>query len=799
LSKALKIAAIVVGVAALIVTGAILVVGPAAAAAGLFTIAGVSVSLAAIGTALTLGATVLSLASGVLTKKPKIPSAGSQLDWLADPTAGEPYVMGKAMVGMDIVHQASWGDKNRWLGIIGAISCAGPIYAYNGFYTDGNLTAFAGGDAVGYYNNFMYLHTQLGAVPEPGFLDMTMSGLQMPDWDAAHKLSGIAAAGVVLVADVDNNKIYAGGTPKMTHLVQGVLGYDARHDDTNGGAGTQRYRNEPTYAYSDNPWVHCGTYAMGRWENGYRVMGPGLAPEKIDWPAFIRASNVADANGWKVSGRVMSTDPKFEVAKALAQAGGGYPIPTVSKLSCLVNTPLVVLDTIEESDVRGSVSAPQMAMRRQRLNGIIPRFRSADHAWEVTPGNTVRNAGYLAADGGNEHTRELDLVLVADQGDGAGKTQAAQLAAYEVANSREKTGIAVELGLVWSQYKTGDCLALNLPSALLFNQKAVVIGRTLNIGRGTVTLEFRTEDDAKHAWALGLTGTTQPPPAVGTAPGGGDVQSATDTATILRNSYPKGMHVVAEDISGSARITISGGGNVLANGNFASSASWVLGAGWTISGGQAHSTASSEPIYQPGVLTAGQQYQFIFDYAISAGAKLRVTNGAPTIGSDIIYISPALVGSGTLPGATPGTFTATGTAFGIEADTNVFSGTLDNAQVIGAVVGATSNFIIDYATTPPQDISVPYGQIGGLAYGTTYYLYADVDDVLDATPTYGATQTYGEAINSSAHPKRIYLNQYITTPAAGAGASAGGSSGGGGYGGGYSGGGGSGPQGGQIP
>jgi hypothetical protein len=91
--------------------------------------------------------------------------------------------------------------------------------------------------------------------------------------------------------------------------------------------------------------------------------------------------------------------------------------------------------------------------------------------------------------------------------------------------------------MLWSQYKLGDCITLNIPSANLNSQKCVVIGRTLNVGRNTVTLIFRTEDDAKHAWALGVTGTVGAPPTVAQPPGTGDgALTTTDVTQLIYNS-----------------------------------------------------------------------------------------------------------------------------------------------------------------------------------------------------------------------------------------------------------------------
>lgn len=560
MSKVLKIAAIVVGVAAVVLSAgtALTLIAPFT-----LTVAGISITSAALVAVLGVAAAVLNVAAGLLAPKPKfgaLGGSGTQLDFSADVLAGQPYVMGSARVGEAVVHEASWGDKNKFLGIVGIISCAGPIMAYDGLYADDKLVTFSGANATGYFANFMYLRTQLGLRPEAAALTMTApDGSAMPSWGATNKTSSLASAGLILKADIDNGKIYSGGVPQLTHQVRGVMAYDPRLDSTNGGSGAQRpgsqTQAETAYAYSENPWVHHGTFALGRWVNGVRVIGPGLPSSAIDWASHIEAANIADAHGWKISGRVLSTDSKWEVLRSIAQAGGGYSVPSVAQLSCLVNAPRVSLETIEEHHIKGPVSAPQMTMRRDRLNGAIPRYREPTQAWQVVSGNIIRNADYLAADGGVTKTKEIDLPMVAN------KEQAAQLVAYEVANSRERAPISVTLDLYWSQYKMGDCLTLNIPSALLFNQKCVIISRELDAANNTVTFQFRTETDAKHAWALGTGGGTVGTAPVGTDPGTGDTGIAggggTDLQTALRSTYPSSLTFTATDAGTSTTITLS--------------------------------------------------------------------------------------------------------------------------------------------------------------------------------------------------------------------------------------------------
>jgi hypothetical protein len=171
------------------------------------------------------------------------------------------------------------------------------------------------------------------------------------------------------------------------------------------------------------------------------------------------------------------------------------------------------------------------------------------------PADAIRSAAYLAADGGTERTREIEYALVTNV------TQAAQLAAYEVANSREKIGISLTLGLVWSQYKVGDCMTLNLPRAGLINSKAIVIGRHYDPAENTVVLEFRTEDDAKHDWALDIVASAPPPTTVVRPPGGGDDAASSPTTSQLqqdlRATYPTGLSVSSGDTGTSARVTLS--------------------------------------------------------------------------------------------------------------------------------------------------------------------------------------------------------------------------------------------------
>ena len=129
--------------------------------------------------------------------------------------------------------------------------------------------------------------------------------------------------------------------------------------------------------------------------------------------------------------------------------------------------------------------------------------------------------------------------------------------------------------------------------------------------------------------------------------------------------------------------------NVILNGTFASAANWNLGSGWSISGGVANSVASSAPLTQTDRLVPGLVYEFSFDYTMSSGSRLRINHGG-----SVSWISPPLGAAGTMTGS----FTAQGTTFGLEADSAVFSGTIDNVVIVPKTQGklvAIPDFTID--------------------------------------------------------------------------------------------------------
>lgn len=154
----------------------------------------------------------------------------------------------------------------------------------------------------------------------------------------------------------------------------------------------------------------------------------------------------------------------------------------------------------------GAHSVTPMASWRERINSCIPKYRSPDHDWELVDAKAVTVSSYLTDDGELKQVNwPFNFVTNGNQ--------AAQLARYRLENSRELQPIVLECMPRMRAYRPGECVHLTLPQ-LGLDHDAIILSRETDPQRLTVKLTLMTEDPAKHAFALGETGTPPPSPAL---------------------------------------------------------------------------------------------------------------------------------------------------------------------------------------------------------------------------------------------------------------------------------------------
>ncbi|WP_288413866.1 phage tail protein [uncultured Novosphingobium sp.] len=539
MSKTLRTVATIAGAIALVATGVGAIAGGAVAAAAGSATAATAISIS---TYAGLAAGVAGIGAQLTAKKPS--AKGSVSNVLIQTDAPQPYLIGRTFSGGVMRHDVGYGGKvgkvkNPYRGSVVTYSGAGPVEALESAQTD-----FAPVSA--WYSGFLYTNAQLGAVPEAAALVPHWAG--MPNWTPAHKLSGQAAILWNFKFDKDGKR-FSSGLPPLGAIWKGVKVYDPRLDSTYpGGMGPQRIADEATWTWSENPALHAIAYALGRRQNGRKVFGIGLPATGIDLARMVAWANVCDANGWKVGGVISEPGDRWANLKDIMAAGGAEPVFAGGVLTVRYRAPMVALETVTENDLtEDDISVTAMQSYRDRLNGIVPKFRSEAHNWEYVSAETVTVPAYVAEDG-EEKVQERQINLVQD-GD-----QAAQLAAYELVDGRELGPIVITLKPQWRRYKPGECLHLTLPSFDL-DTDAIILSRDFDPGTMKVKLTLVGETPAKHAFALGQVAVAPPTPALG------DAQDRDETIGGFYDTTRGGLRVVSLDpaypvSSDDERITI---------------------------------------------------------------------------------------------------------------------------------------------------------------------------------------------------------------------------------------------------
>lgn len=499
MSRALRTVAMVAGAVALTMTGIGAIAGAGIMVAG--------ASTATIATVASLTATAASVGAQLTAKKPGPSAYGAVTDTIIQVDPPQPYMMGRTYSAGVVRHDIGYGPeiddvKNPYLGKVVVYSGSGPIQEIESRQFDYQPINFAGG----WYFGYVGAPGQLGLTPESSALASVLGTI--PNWGSDYKLSGQAAVLWNFHFDKKGKK-FANGLPPYGIVAKGVHVYDPRQDSTfPGGSGPCRLGVESTYvggAAADNPACHGITYAYGRYQNGKRVFGVGLPASGIDLARFAAFANVCDANNWKVGGTIFEPGDPWANLKDILAAGGAEPVFAGGMLTVRYRAPMVALETVYEGDVADDdISVTAMPSYRDRLNGVVPKYRSEAHHWQYVSTETVTVPAYVTEDG-EEKTVEHQFNLVQQA------KQAAELAAYELVDGRELGPITITLKPWWRRYKPGECLHLYIPAQEL-DHDAIILSRHFDPATMTVKLTLITEDPDKHAFALGQTPTPPPSP-----------------------------------------------------------------------------------------------------------------------------------------------------------------------------------------------------------------------------------------------------------------------------------------------
>ena len=502
-----------------------------ALAASSFTAAGTTaaVTTATAAASATLTSTLMSVATNVLMNvaisaamsalQPQVGVAGRTFEWTLDPDGPIPFAAGRVGVAGSVVYRETYGDDLMYYGFVSVLSGAGPIDGFETFRGDDEFVSFDGtGKAItSQWAGEMWLRQTGGWQPDGALT--SPPGLKknavLPGWTAANKLSGKAAYMLVL-GENSKRTAYPTGEPKPLYVIRGLRGWDPRLDSTYpGGSGPCRLNNPATWVYITNPILWALKWSLGLWEGpvgkgapqvDYQVGGIGAKLSGIDVPAFVAAANVADANGWTVAAYPTTDDDKSQVLDAFLQAGGAIYAQRAGKISCIQRAaPRASIVTISAADTAGPLEIDTAASRIDRINTIRPRYWSEAHRWQLTALDEVTAASYQNEDGG-KRTRGIDFPYVTNA------KQAAQLAALQIANTREGIAGVIPLKPHLQRIRPGDAFTITEPGFVLNGLKCLCLNTDYDPATGVVRVSFVSETDQKYPFALGQSPTPPAPP-----------------------------------------------------------------------------------------------------------------------------------------------------------------------------------------------------------------------------------------------------------------------------------------------
>ncbi len=464
----------------------------------------------------------LSAASAALMR-PNIPSSGTTLDFKPDPKAPIRGAMGYTALGGNKVFQATWGYKRVAMSLGVALSL-GPIDQVPRFEADGATVTFSGpqNEATGFYAADMWQRTTLGLPGDAALLPPT--GLKygnpgLTGWGTQHAAPQTVFSfwTMVLAKNPEDRDVFTNGVPDPRWIGRWMKLWDPRKDSTYpGGNGPQRRDDWRTWEWSESPYVHALAWCRGHYklnldgtiDRTKRIAGIGAPDSAIDIPAFVEGMNIAQANAWTISGEWSTGDGKFQTLLAMLQAGGGEPISRGAQISVLVNAPRVATYTYTRDDLIGQAEIRPLTPRRERKNTIIPRYKSEANGWQYVPAGEVTSSVYRDEDRGEPRSLEIEYTHVRNA------KQAGQLAAYDLANLREGLTATLPSKVHLMHVHPGACITVDVPELALAGQKFIVRRATTNHQAASVTLELRSESDAKHAWALGQAAQPAPSPSL---------------------------------------------------------------------------------------------------------------------------------------------------------------------------------------------------------------------------------------------------------------------------------------------
>lgn len=314
-------------------------------------------------------------------------------------------IVGRAPTAGHMIFAQPYGDNNEYLKLV--IVCGkGHFDAFESLIVDGELATLSGsngdtdGQAVGGKwtvsgTPYMWVKTYDGAPGQTADAGLIAAADPSDRWTSAHTLTGTPYAIVTLRW---NSDLFGGTLPEFAFVWRGLRLYDWREDSTvDGGSGSQRWLDQSTWAWTENPAVIAYNWRRGIWFNGVRLFGLGFASTANDLSYFTETANLCDETvtypetstsltRYAYGKQITDEDDRLDVLRELEAAwcgssfsrGGAYaPVPAATQAAVM---------TLEDNDrLNGySVKADKWGTVSAKKTAWGGSYTSKDNVWQTT-------------------------------------------------------------------------------------------------------------------------------------------------------------------------------------------------------------------------------------------------------------------------------------------------------------------------------------------------------------------------------------------------------------------------------
>jgi hypothetical protein len=435
-----------------------------------------------------------SAVSSAIGGKPKVNASASQLQTKVGAVTPRSIIMGRTAVAGTLLTPTPLksGKDDRFASNFYALSHAGPSGVVESvIWGDDTVTFDGSGNAIGKYNDNMWLFQKNGDWNQTAisYTGHPVLGSSTPTaWDSTKRARGCLTVALVVRYAA---KVLGGNMQTPIFVVDANA--VALTDPRTGLAAT-------TQAQRRNPAVWAYSWRLGWFQNSKRVIGLGQASGELHAAGYAYAANVADANGWTVSGEATTADDRYAVESAILLAAASVPVERNGLQSVVTSALRSSVGTITSDDLRANPKWRYNTQQSSRPTAIQTRYRSESNRWQMVEGAEVTDASWLTQDAGREKRITVEYPYAA-----GGSAHVGHLAALDASNAREPLifSLPCKQRARYAGF-VGDAVTVSLPEIGLSSTKMVVLSRVVNAD-GTVDYELLVETDAKYAFAAGKT------------------------------------------------------------------------------------------------------------------------------------------------------------------------------------------------------------------------------------------------------------------------------------------------------